>query len=70
MIVFSLFLLFILLFLVYLFFMCVSFVSLPGDDVLGWLFSCSFPSVCFPCFFSLNSYVSGLVWFGLVPSIL
>ena len=57
-VVFCLFLVFLFLFLcVFLFLVChffnlCLFVSLPGDDVLCWLFSCSFPSVCFPFFFS------------------
>ena len=51
-------LLFVFLFLVvYLFLFCVSSVSLPGDDVLCWLLSCPFHSVCFPCFFSPNVYL-------------
>ena len=36
------------------------------DDVLCWLLSCPFSSVCFPCL-SPNFFP---VWFGLVPSIL
>ena len=32
------------------------------DDVLCWLLSCPFSSVCFPCL----SPISGLVWFGSV----
>ena len=30
------------------------------DDVLCWLLSCPFSSVCFPCL----SPLSGLIWFG------
>ena len=58
-----LFFLCVFLFLVCLFFNLCLFVSLPGDDVLCWLFSCSFSSVCFPFFFFLDMF---LVWFGLV----
>ena len=64
---FCLFLVFLLFYLcifvscLFIFNLCL-FVSLPGDDVLCWLFSCSFFSVCFPFFFS--GYVPGLVWFG------
>ena len=54
-------LLFVFLFLVYLFLFCASSVSLPGVDVLCWLLSCPFSSVCFPIFLSRN--VPGLVWF-------
>ena len=32
------------------------------DDVLCWLLSCPFSSVCFPCL----SPISGLIWFGSV----
>ena len=32
------------------------------DDVLCWLLSCPFFSVCFPCL----SPISGLIWFGTV----
>ena len=32
------------------------------DDVLCWLISCPFSSVCFPCL----SPISGLIWFGPV----
>ena len=42
-------------------------VALPGDDVLCWLLSCPFPSVCFPCFFAPT--VLFPVRFGLVPSV-
>ena len=34
------------------------------DDVLCWLLSCCFSSVCFPCL-SRNVF-SGLIWFGSV----
>ena len=69
-VVFYLFLLFLLsflfLFLVYLIFLhvFVSSVSLPGDDVLCWLFSCLFPSVCFSQLFFLQT----CSWFDLVWS--
>ena len=46
---------------------CITSVSLPGDDVLCWLLSCPFPSVCVPCFFSPIVFP---VSFGLIPSIL
>ena len=32
------------------------------DDVLCWLLSCPFSSVCFPCL----SPIPGLIWFGAV----
>ena len=32
------------------------------DDVLCWLLSCPFSSVCFPCL----SLIPGLMWFGFV----
>ena len=71
-VVFCLFLMFlfflcVFLFLVCLFFNLCLFVSLPGDDVLCWLFSCPFSSVCFPFFFFLDMF---LVWFGLILPIL
>ena len=50
------------LFLLFVFF--ISFVD--HDDVLCWLLSCPFSSVCFPC---LSPKVFP-VWFRLVPSIL
>ena len=58
--VFCMFLLFSLLFVflflfAYLFLFLVSFVSLPGNDVICWLLSCPFPSVWFLCFFSPNA---------------
>ena len=71
-VVFCLFLVF-LLFCVCIFVSCFFlfnlcfFVSLPDDDVLCWLFSCSFSSVCFRFFFFLDMF---LVWFGLVLPIL
>ena len=58
-------LLFVSVFLVDHFLFFVSSVSLHGDDVLCWLFSCPMSSVCFPCF-SPNVFP---VWFDLVPSI-
>ena len=70
--VFCLFLVF-LLFFVFISVSCLFlfnlylFVFLPGDDVLCWVFSCSFSSVCFPFFFFLDMF---LVWFGLVVPIL
>ena len=30
-------------------------VYVPGDDVLRWLLSCPFSSVCFPCFYFLRT---------------
>ena len=48
-------------------FFCVFYVLLVyRDDVLCWLFSCPFSSVCFPCL-SPNVFPVG---FGLVPSIM
>ena len=44
--------------LIYFYFYLPS-VSLPGDDVLCWLLSCPFSSVCFLC-----SWFD-LVWFRL-----
>ena len=67
-VVFCLFLLFLLLFvflfLVYLFLFCVSSVSLPGNDVLCWLLSCTFSYCLLSLFFP--KYVLGFVWFGPV----
>ena len=40
-------------------FLCFLFYR---DDVLCWLLSCPFSSVCFPCL----SPISGLIWFGSV----
>ena len=43
--------------------LCFAFVvSLPGDDVLCWLSSCPFSSVCLSFF--LSERVPGLIWFG------
>ena len=55
----SLFLLSVLLCLCFYFFY-LSFVY--RDDVLCWLVSCPFSSVCFPCL----SPIYGLIWFGSV----
>ena len=46
--------LFLLLYLCFVsfFYLFVSFVSLPGDDVLYWLLFLSVSFVCFPCFWS------------------
>ena len=41
-------------------------VSVPGDDVLRWLLSCPFSSVCFPFFYFLRTCSPiNLVWFRL-----
>ena len=55
----SLFLLSVLLCL-YFYFFYLSFVY--RDDVLCWLISCPFSSVCFPCL----SPIYDLIWFGSV----
>ena len=46
-------------------FIFVSSVSLPGDDVLYWLLSCSFILSAFPAFFLRNYSRLDLVWFRL-----
>ena len=46
-------------------FVCVFYLFIYfayRDDVLCWLLSCPFSSVCFPCL----SPISGLIWFGNV----
>ena len=40
---------------------CLCFIFYR-DDVLCWLLSCPFSSVCFPCL----SPISGLIWFGSI----
>ena len=49
-------------FFLLLFFFFFSSFFVYRDDVLCWILSCPFSSVCFPCL----SPISGLIWFGSV----
>ena len=54
------------LFLLFVWFVCVFFffvfVFVYRDDVVCWLLSCLFSSVCFPCL----PPISGMIWLGSV----